>query len=653
MQSIGTRIAAIGGIVTAPIMLAVRSVVEFGSAITKTAVRTGLSVEALSSLGFAAERSGADLETLEVGFRGMAKSLFKAEEGSKRAVKMLEKFGLPLKTLRAMSPEEQFLALADVLAKIENPTTRAGLAMQLFGRAGFKLIPMLAKGRAGIAALQQEAGTLGRTMSTEDAEAAAALAGSWGRLKSIMTGVRNVIGSAVVPTILQASNTVKEWGIRVVGFVKNNREMIVTLFKAALAVTAIGTGLAAVGSVIVGVGAVFGTLAGVTSAAASAFGVIVTVIGALLTPIGLVTAAVVGLVGYFAWSSGSIGAVVDWLKAQFTDLAGWVGNVFAGIRDALAAGDLALAGRVAMAGLRVAWEAGLGAIRRVWAMGINAVLETVYGLKYGMEEAVATAFYSVLTIGDQGVGGLQIGWALAIAGMKAAWQTFTSAIREGFAGVGVAAQKMKVYLDWAKSGNPFSYKYQQAKIADIDAQAAKEKAARKNQDAQAMAAIFNETTARIQGTVAATQAELDAQRARQRFGKQMREDLFAGEMAALDASTNEALNAAEANLANAQGELAASVAAARSKAAVAAGDNTRGAGLPEIPAPGDLAAAAAGAGAKGSIAGSFSALALAGMGNRNAADRTAKATEESAGHLRKIVKGQKANRFVFTGDASP
>ena len=237
--------------------------------------------------------------------------------------------------------------------------------------------------------------------------------------------------------------------------------------------------------------------------------------------------------------------------------------------------------------------------------------------------------------------------------MKAAWQTFTSAISEGFAGVGVAAQKMKVYLDWAKSGNPFSYKYQQAKIADIDAQAAKEKTARKQQDDEAMAGIFNETTARIQGTVAATQAELDAQRARQRFGKRMRENLLAGEMAALDASTNEALNAAEANLANAQGELAASVAAARSKAVAAAGDNTRGAGLPEMPAPGDLAAAAAGAGAKGSVAGSFSALALAGMGNRNAADRTAKATEESAGHLRKIVKGQKANRFVFTGDASP
>ena len=361
----------------------------------------------------------------------------------------------------------------------------------------------------------------------------------------------------------------------------------------------------------------------------------------------------VGLVGYFAWSSGSIGTVVDWLKAQFTDLAGWVGNVFAGIRDALAAGDLALAGRVAMAGLQVAWEAGLGAIRRVWAMGVNAVLETVYGLKYGMEEAVATAFYGILAIGTKAWGGLQLGWTLAVAGMKAAWQTFTSAIREGFAGVGVAAQKMKVYLDWAKSGNPFSYKYQQAKIADIDAQAAKEKAARKNQDAQAMAAIFNETSARIQGTVAATQAELDAQRARQRFGKRMREDLLAGEMAALDASTNEALDAAEANLANAQGELAASVAAARSKAAAAAGDNTRGAGLPEMPAPGDLAAAAAGAGAKGSVAGSFSALALAGMGNRNAADRTAKATEESAGHLRKIVKGQKANRFVFTGDASP
>ena len=48
----------------------------------------------------------------------------------------------------------------------------------------------------------------------------------------------------------------------------------------------------------------------------------------------------------------------------------------------------------------------------------------------------------------------QIGWALVIAGMKAAWQTFTSAISEGFAGVGVAAQKMKVYLDSGEVRQP-------------------------------------------------------------------------------------------------------------------------------------------------------------------------------------------------------
>ena len=77
-------------------------------------------------------------------------------------------------------------------------------------------------------------------------------------------------------------------------------------------------------------------------------------------------------------------------------------------------------------------------------------------------------------------------------------------------------------------------------------------------------------------------------------------------------------------------------------------------GLPAIPSPPELrAAASAGMGGKGSVAGSFSALALAGMGRGNAADRTAKVTEESAGHLPKLVKGQKANRFVFTGDASP
>ena len=282
MQSIGTRIAAVGGLVTAPILAAVQSFVATGDKLNDMATRTGVAVEALSGLAHAAEMSGTDLDVLEKGLIGMAKGLFSAEQGSKKLNKLLTQYGVSLGNIESLSPEEQFLALADVVARIENPTTRAAMAMQLFGKSGQKLLPMLSGGRAGIAALQAEAAMLGRTMSTEDAQAAAEMDDAWNRLKSVLAGVRNVVGAALVPTFLQAAETLKEWGLRVVGFIKDHRQLIVTLFKVVVAATAIGTGLAAVGTAIVGVGAVLGGMAAIASTVGAAFGAIVTAIGAVL-----------------------------------------------------------------------------------------------------------------------------------------------------------------------------------------------------------------------------------------------------------------------------------------------------------------------------------------------------------------------------------
>jgi hypothetical protein len=125
--------------------------------------------------------SGTDLDVLERGLIGMAKGLFSAEQGSKKLNKLLTQYGVSLDTIESLSPEEQFLALADVVARIQNPTTRAAMAMQLFGKSGQKLLPMLSGGRAGIAALQAEAAMLGRTMTTEDAQAAAGMDDAWNR----------------------------------------------------------------------------------------------------------------------------------------------------------------------------------------------------------------------------------------------------------------------------------------------------------------------------------------------------------------------------------------------------------------------------------------------------------------------------------------
>ena len=81
LRSLGTRVFAAGAAFLTPILGAVRAFSESGDTLEKMSRRTGVSVEALSELGFAAEQSGADLETLETGLRKMQKSIADAAAG--------------------------------------------------------------------------------------------------------------------------------------------------------------------------------------------------------------------------------------------------------------------------------------------------------------------------------------------------------------------------------------------------------------------------------------------------------------------------------------------------------------------------------------------------------------------------------------------
>ena len=146
-----------------------------GDALDKMSLRTGVSAEALSELGFAAEQAGADLETLENGLKFMQRSLVDAAKGSATAQQALSLLGLSVADLAGLSPDQQFKALADRLSQVTDPALRTALAMEIFGRAGTKLLPLLSSGAAGIEELQQQARSLGLTVSTQTAKEAAEL----------------------------------------------------------------------------------------------------------------------------------------------------------------------------------------------------------------------------------------------------------------------------------------------------------------------------------------------------------------------------------------------------------------------------------------------------------------------------------------------
>ena len=170
---VGTRIAGLGAAITAPFALATRTFGKVGDDLDKLSRRVGISVEALSELGFAAQQSGTDMGTLERGIRSMQRNITDLGRGLSTQKDAFGALGLTFQDLADLSPEEQFTRIAAGLAKIENATERSARAQVIFGRAGSQLLPLLQDGAAGVAALRQEARDLGLTISTDTAKIAA------------------------------------------------------------------------------------------------------------------------------------------------------------------------------------------------------------------------------------------------------------------------------------------------------------------------------------------------------------------------------------------------------------------------------------------------------------------------------------------------
>jgi hypothetical protein len=218
---------------------ATRSFANYGDEVGDAAARTGLTTEALSELGYAAKLSGSDLGTLEKGFRTFTKALVSG--GNVQALKQL---GLDPETLKQQSPDRQLEAIFAAFQKITNPTQRAALAMQVFGKAGADMIPLLSASGEEMAAMRQEAKKFGVSLSAEQVAAAANFNDAIDKMGMALQGVANLIGGALAPiltyltdAVLIAGQAFAQWLMDVLKFVASAQTAFATLQVAWAATT--------------------------------------------------------------------------------------------------------------------------------------------------------------------------------------------------------------------------------------------------------------------------------------------------------------------------------------------------------------------------------------------------------------------------------
>ena len=107
----------------------------------------------------------------------MASTIFDAEMGLVGAEDALAALGLTAEELKGLSPETQFQIIADKLGAVDDASTKAAIAQDIFGRSGAELIPLMNEGAEGMAALRQEARDLGVVFSQDAANSRRRLQG--------------------------------------------------------------------------------------------------------------------------------------------------------------------------------------------------------------------------------------------------------------------------------------------------------------------------------------------------------------------------------------------------------------------------------------------------------------------------------------------
>ena len=415
ISRMGRQMVGLGTAILTPLVAASKAFAAMGDSIGKMSKRTGFSAEALSELSFAAQQSGTSIEAFENGARRMQRTITDAGMGLKSAADALKMLGLSYQMLARLSPEEQFKLIADRLSQIPNPTTRAAMAMMLFGRSGTALLPMLQNGAAGIEALQQEARRLGLTISGEDAAAAEDFTDALGRLWKVVKMTTFQVGAALAPALQQLAGWVTKVVVTFNDWLKQNRQVVVTVAKIAAAVVAGGIALMIFGGTISALGLALGKLAGIIVFAGAVFKGLGAAIAFLTQPIVLVIAAVAALGAYLLYASGAGAKALEWLGRKFAILKADALDAYQGIADALAAGDIALAARILWLTLKMEWTRGTNFLEKIWLNFRNVFVRLAYDAFDGALAAAVTVWHA-----------LEVGWIETTTFLSKVWNGFSS-----------------------------------------------------------------------------------------------------------------------------------------------------------------------------------------------------------------------------------
>ena len=508
-------------------------------------------------------------------------------------------------------------SLGDILTELMKKTAgmtqpqRAAVFSAVFGR-----------GQAAMLALIN--GKLGETQKAMQntngaAKAMAANMGdpltlAFGRVKTAAEEARIAIGEAIGPTLERWFNELVRVLEGVRRFVSTHRELVVSILKWAVIIGSVAAALIGIGTAARIAAGAIGGLHSIVTGIISVFTTLASAVAALAVWITTPVGAIIAIFGAFAATifvvSGQAAQALSWLGGVFGQLGQDAEATFQGIKDAMIAGDFGLAAKILWLGLKMEWQRGIFWLTEWWVAFKEVFVGTATEAFYGAVKILAGAW-----------DGLRALWVIIVGFLSNVWQTFTGGIIKAWNVVAGALLKA-----WTQLKGLFSDKVDvQAETKRID-QETQQKNSNVDAERQKSQQEYNDRLGRIGQDYEDTSKQLDADKAQSHADRQ--------------AKYQKQLQDAQAERDQAEQEWHDAISkAAKERATAEAKDKTPEA--PTMPAqkkieasvPAMQMAQERNLEAKGT----FSAVAMWGMGVGSTAERTAKAAEDTAKNTSRIV----------------
>jgi len=185
----------------------VKSSIDAADNMSKMAQKVGVNIKELSGMAHAAELADVSTEALGKSMGKLNKAMYEAA-GGKGPAETFEALGISVTDAAGnlRKADEMMVAIAGKFEGMDDGARKTALAMDLFGKSGADMIPLLNGGAAGLKEATDEAHRFGLVLDEEAGLRAEEFNDDLTRLKNITQGAALAFANEMLPSLLSVSD---------------------------------------------------------------------------------------------------------------------------------------------------------------------------------------------------------------------------------------------------------------------------------------------------------------------------------------------------------------------------------------------------------------------------------------------------------------